>query len=57
VQVCHRVPNEEERTAVAQRAGVSAILTLRAIEQSDRFPGLWKHFVKRYTARIEMAAA
>jgi hypothetical protein len=38
-------------------AGVSAILTLRAIEQSDRLPGFWKHLVKRYTARIEKVAA
>lgn len=33
--------------------GVSAVLTLRSILQSDRFPQFWGHLHKRYTARVE----
>lgn len=33
--------------------GVSAVLTLRAIHQSDRLPGFWRHLQRRYTARVE----
>ena len=33
--------------------GVSAVLTLRAIHQSDRLPGFWKHLARRYIARVD----
>lgn len=36
--------------------GVSAILTLRAIHQSNRLPRFWSHLSKRYTAWVEEAA-
>jgi hypothetical protein len=36
--------------------GVSAVLTLRAIHQSDRLPGFWRHLARRYTALVEAAA-
>ncbi len=36
--------------------GVSAVLTLRAIHQSDRLPRFWKHLARRYTARVEKVA-
>lgn len=36
--------------------GVSAVLTLRAIHQSNRLPGFWKHLARRYTAQIQEAA-
>lgn len=36
--------------------GVSAVLTLRAIHQSDRLPGFWRHLARRYTASVETAA-
>ena len=37
--------------------GVSAILTLRAIHQSNRLPRFWSHLARRYTARVEALAA
>ncbi len=37
--------------------GVSAVLTLRAIHQSNRLPRFWSHLAKRYTARVEELAA
>ena len=37
--------------------GVSAVLTLRAIHQSERLPRFWKHVNRRYTAKIERLAA
>ena len=37
--------------------GVSAVLTLRAIHQSDRLPRFWSHLAKRYTARVEEVVA
>lgn len=37
--------------------GVSAVLTLRAIHQSNRLPRFWKHLARRYTARVEEVAA
>jgi hypothetical protein len=37
--------------------GVSAVLTLRSIHQSNRLPRFWEHFNKRYMANIERAAA
>jgi len=36
--------------------GVSAVLTLRAIHQSNRLPRFWKHLSNRYRANIEKAA-
>jgi hypothetical protein len=34
-------------------AGVTAVLTLRAIHQSGRLPCFWSHLRKRYISRIE----
>ncbi len=36
--------------------GVTAIVTLRAIHQSDRLPGFWRHLARHYTATVEAAA-
>ncbi len=36
--------------------GLAAALTLRAIHRSERLPGFWKHFSRRYTADIRAAA-
>ena len=36
--------------------GVSAVLTLPAIHQSNRLPRFWSHLAKRYTASVEEAA-
>ena len=36
--------------------GVSAVLTLRAIHQSDRLPRFWNHLARRYTAKVEKVA-
>jgi hypothetical protein len=33
--------------------GVSAVLTLRSILHSERFPRFWGHLHRRYTARVE----
>jgi len=33
-------------------AGVSAVLTLRSIHQSDRLPRFWNHLHRRYTAKV-----
>jgi hypothetical protein len=38
-------------------AGVSAVLTLRAIHQSERLPRFWTHLSRRYIAKVEKAAA
>ncbi len=38
-------------------AGVSAVLTLRAIHQSERLPRFWNHLSRRYIAKVEKAAA
>ncbi len=37
--------------------GVSAVLTLRAIHQSNRLPRFWKHLNKRYMAKVDNLAA
>ncbi len=37
--------------------GVAAVLTLRAIHQSERLPRFWSHLSRRYTARVEKVAA
>ncbi len=37
--------------------GVAAVLTLRAIHQSERLPRFWGHLSRRYTAMVEKAAA
>lgn len=37
--------------------GVSAVLTLRAIHQSDRMPRFWGHLSRRYIAKVEKVAA
>lgn len=36
--------------------GIAAALTLRAIHRSERLPGFWKHFSKRYTAEVKCVA-
>jgi len=33
-------------------SGVSAVLTLRSIHQSDRLPRFWNHLHRRYTAKV-----
>ena len=33
--------------------GISAVLTLRAIHQSDRLPPFWKHLHRRYVAHVQ----
>jgi hypothetical protein len=35
--------------------GVSAVLTLRSIQQSDRLPRFWSHLHRRYTAAVTPA--
>ena len=37
--------------------GASAVLTLRAIHQSERLPRFWSHLAKSYTACVEEVAA
>lgn len=37
--------------------GVGAVLTLRAIHQSERLPRFWSYLSRRYTARVEKVAA
>lgn len=36
--------------------GLNAVLTLRAIHQSDRLPLFWRRFVRRYEATVTLAA-
>lgn len=36
--------------------GVSSVLTLRAIHQSERLPRFWSHLAKRYTTKVEKVA-
>ena len=36
--------------------GLNAVLTLRAIHQSDRLPLFWRRFVRRYEATVIAAA-
>jgi hypothetical protein len=37
-------------------AGLTGVLTLRALEQSDRFSSFWERFIKRFRADIRAAA-
>ncbi len=60
------VTESAAKTVVGRRAknsgqrwsepGLRGALTLRAIHQSDRLPGFWKHLSRRYTAVVAEAA-
>jgi hypothetical protein len=60
------VTKSSAKTVIGQRAkgsgqrwrepGLRGVLTLRALDHSDRLPHFWARLARRYTATVEAAA-